>query len=92
MEPHGIAQAVERIAETYEIEVHDVHETDDTLVIEQDDFDETRFTMTAALLFDRYDAHFDHVEVRHSDTGETTQVSRDQIRESFHRLSDFVTN
>ncbi|KAB1198502.1 MULTISPECIES: hypothetical protein [Haloferax] len=92
MEPLGIEQTVERIAETYEIEVYDVHESDDTLVIEQDEFDETRFAMTSALIFDRYDTQFDTIEVRVSESGETREVDRRQLQESFDRLSNVVGN
>ena len=88
----GIERMVERIAEAYEIHVYDVHESDDTLVIEQDEFDETRFTMTSALLFDRFDAEFEHIEIRLLGTDETKRVSRQQFRESFHRLSTVVGN
>lgn len=88
----GIEQTVERIAEAYEIDVYDVHESDDTLVIEQDEFDETTFTMTSALLFDRFDAEFEHIEIRLPGTDETKRISRQQFRESFHRLSTVVGN
>ncbi|WP_411967003.1 hypothetical protein [Haloferax sp. YSSS75] len=88
----GIEQTVEQIAETYEFEVHDVQESDDTLVIEQDGFDETRFAMTSALLFDRYDADFEHIEVRLLDSDETKRVSRHELQDSFHRLSSVVEN
>lgn len=91
MEPTGIEATVERIAEAHEFDVYDVTESGDTLVIEQGAFDETRFTMTSALLFDRYDAEFDHIEVR-LPTGETKRIGRDEFRESIHRFSDVIGN
>jgi hypothetical protein len=90
MVAQGIEEIVHRVAESYDVEVYEVHESSDTLVIKQDQFDETRVTMTSALIFDRYDADFEHIEIRVPDSGEKTRISRHRFTETLHRLSNVV--
>lgn len=92
MDSLGIEHTVHRIADAYDIEVYDVHESGDTLVIEQDECEDTRSTMTSALLFDRYDAHFDHIEIRVPESDEGTRVSRSQFHQSMNSFSEVIGN
>lgn len=90
MDRHGVEDVVDAVAEQYDIEVYDVHESGDTLVIRQDELETTRLTMTSALIFDRYDTEFEHIEVRVPDSGEKTRVSRSEFQQSMHDFSRVI--
>ncbi|KAB1187839.1 MULTISPECIES: hypothetical protein [Haloferax] len=92
MDSLEIEHTVQNIADAYDIEVYDVHESGNTLVIEQEEFEDTRSTMTSALLFDRYDAGFDHIEIHVPDSGETKRISRTLFQESLSELSNVIGN
>ena len=60
-----IENTVRRIADEYDIEVYDVFESGGTVVTEQDEFEDTKFALLAAMLFDQYNTGFDHIEIGH---------------------------
>ena len=83
-------KTVERIAETYNTEIYGVYEPNGTLVIEQEELEDRRFALLAAMLFDQYSSQFDRIQMETPDPRAARTVSRNDVQEIIDHFVQLV--